>query len=122
MTLTVWYRDPVQPESRHSGPEAGRSFCFLLLCQQLPPRESFLLGRARTAVPSTRTTMLAILGQFVFSPTFVLVATPALILLAIVFYYIPAAMRMHAATTLLSFAPIVASLTFFCLDSAIHSA
>ena len=105
----------------------GRKLPFILftssqLSQQLwPPRDSFLPGRTRTAVSSTRTTMLAILGQFVFTPTFVLVATPALLLLAIVFYYVPAAMRMHAATTLLSFAPIVASLTFFCLDSAIHS-
>jgi hypothetical protein len=65
--------------------------------------------------------MLALLGQYVFTQTFMLVAAAALLLFGIIFYYIPAALRMHAATTLLSFAPIIASITVFCLDSSFHS-
>jgi hypothetical protein len=54
--------------------------------------------------------------------TFVLVATPVILAMGFVFYLIPPAKRMHAATSLLSFAPILASITLFCLESSLYTA
>jgi hypothetical protein len=55
--------------------------------------------------------------DFLNCQTMVLVATPVALAVGLILYLIPPTRRMHAATSLLSFAPILASITLFCLDS-----